>query len=104
MPSLLINYNMRNKLNKVINTLILLGVFHFYQSVMVENGREEIKGILWAMNEIITKNVHGGNRDRFEVYLIFLLKTNRLLIIPEDDYCQRSDTFKYYHPDIVLED
>lgn len=37
-------------------------------------------------------------------YLNTNMKFNQLKIMPRIDYCIKSDTYKYFHPDVVMND
>lgn len=57
-----------------------------------------MEDIVEHFNEVITRNYY-NNSERVKNKDI-----NTILVKPEIGYCVRSDTYKYFHPDVIMDD
>ncbi|CAD8096417.1 unnamed protein product [Paramecium primaurelia] len=80
----------------------------FLQKWLIENTLvykqyDQVKDILKQMNNLTTSNFY-NNRKYFSNKRSFRFDLSKSQIQLNETYCNQSDTFKFYHPDIVLKD
>ncbi|CAD8046401.1 unnamed protein product [Paramecium sonneborni] len=80
----------------IVSILILLLTYNFIRTSLVYKNKQEVDQILNYLNKYLTQTYFGPT--------IIKSQYNSILVKPEADYCQRSDLYKFYHPDIVMKD
>ncbi|CAK56620.1 unnamed protein product (macronuclear) [Paramecium tetraurelia] len=74
-----------------------------FENTLVYKQYDQVKDIIKQMNTLTTTNFF-NNRDYYTSKRLYRFDLSKSQIYLNDSYCNQSDTFKFYHPDVVLKD
>ncbi|CAK61412.1 unnamed protein product (macronuclear) [Paramecium tetraurelia] len=85
-----------NIITLLVSSLSLTFIGLLYTQIVTYKQQKDVEILIGFLNKFISQNYYNPQSyDR---------QFNSLLVQPENDYCIRSDTYKYYHPDSIMMD
>ncbi|KAM3127735.1 hypothetical protein pb186bvf_020167 [Paramecium bursaria] len=83
----------------VVSLSLILLTRVFMMSNLIYQNKKEVSQILTQINQYVYNNfgIHNSYATQNSIY-------NSLLVRQDNDYCRKSDLYKYYHPDVLMKD
>ncbi|CAD8090559.1 unnamed protein product [Paramecium sonneborni] len=85
-----------NTITFLISLIFIYSLGNLYLLRITYINRENVEIVIGLLNQFISQNYYSPEAISKEF--------NTILVQPQHDYCIKSDTYKYFHQDIVMND
>ncbi|CAD8170403.1 unnamed protein product [Paramecium octaurelia] len=85
-----------NTITLLISFIFLYSLGHVYMTRVTYINKGNVEVVIGLLNQFISQNYYSPEA--------FTKEFNTILVQPQHDYCIKSDTYKYYHPDVIMND
>ncbi|CAD8070870.1 unnamed protein product [Paramecium sonneborni] len=85
-----------NTITFLISLILIYYLGNLYMTKVTYINKGNVEVVIGLLNQFISQNYYSPEAISKEF--------NTILVQPQQDYCIKSDTYKYYHPDVVMND
>ncbi|CAD8093785.1 unnamed protein product [Paramecium primaurelia] len=85
-----------NTITLLISFIFIYSLGHVYMTRVTYINKGNVEIVIGFLNQFISQNYYSPEA--------FTKEFNTILVQPQHDYCIKSDTYKYYHPEVIMND